>query len=155
MKAGDALPLFLTDKRQLETVFINLAANARDAMDGKAAITLTADAVHVWERGEPQPFASLSPGQYVRLSVIDTGCGMTPEVLARASEPFFTTKPRGKGTGLGLAMARGVAEQSGGALRIASARARNHGVAMVPGWRRRGAEQHDAGSRCGTATRPP
>ncbi len=119
VKAADALPPFLTDKGQLETVLINLAANARDAMEGRGAITLTAETVSAGQSGET--FAHLPPGRYVRLSVADTGCGMTPEVLARASEPFFTTKPRGKGTGLGLAMARGVAEQSGGGLRIRSA----------------------------------
>ncbi len=119
VKAADALPRFLTDKGQLETVLINLAANARDAMEGQGAVTLTAEAVSVGKSGEA--FAHLPSGDYVRLSVTDTGCGMTAEVLARASEPFFTTKPQGKGTGLGLAMARGVAEQSGGALRIRSA----------------------------------
>lgn len=60
------------------------------------------------------------PGNYVRVSVIDDGVGMSSEVLARVTEPFFTTKPQGQGTGLGLAMARGFAEQSGGALTIES-----------------------------------
>ncbi len=152
VKAGDALPLFLTDKRQLETVFINLAANARDAMDGQGAITLTAEAVRVGERGESQPFASLSPGQFVRLSVIDTGCGMSPEVLARASEPFFTTKPRGKGTGLGLAMARGVAEQSGGALRIESAPGRGTTVSL---WFRAGGDAAPNDTMREAAAEPP
>jgi CheY-like chemotaxis protein len=64
--------------------------------------------------------ASLEAGEYVSISVRDTGDGMSPEVLARATEPFFTTKPPGKGTGLGLAMAQGFAEQSGGCLRIKS-----------------------------------
>ncbi len=64
--------------------------------------------------------AGLSPGRYIAVAVGDTGSGMTAEILARASEPFFTTKGHGKGTGLGLAMAKGFAEQSGGALLIES-----------------------------------
>jgi signal transduction histidine kinase len=64
-------------------------------------------------RGTTDPVASKA-GAFVRLSVANTGIGMTPKVLARATEPFFTTKERGKGTGLGLTMARGFAEQSGG-----------------------------------------
>jgi CheY-like chemotaxis protein len=105
----------------LETVLVNLAANARDAMDGQGEITLSAKSVLVASGDGLQPFANLNPGHYVHLSVADTGCGMAPEVLAHASEPFYTTKPSGKGTGLGLAMARGFAEQSGGALHIKSA----------------------------------
>ena len=64
--------------------------------------------------------AHLRPGDYVRIEVVDTGPGMAPEVRARAAEPFFSTKPRGQGAGLGLSMARGFADQSGGALRIDS-----------------------------------
>jgi len=74
--------------------------------------------------------AGLAPGRYVRLAVADTGAGMPPEVLARVTEPFFTTKPRGKGTGLGLAMARGFAEQSGGGLGVESAPGRGTVVTL-------------------------
>ncbi|MGG5823521.1 response regulator [Falsiroseomonas sp. HW251] len=114
------LPL-LADKGQLETVIVNLAANARDAMRGAGVITL-AGIVEDVPRGMRRPGhpAALKPGSYLRLSVSDTGAGMDAATLARAAEPFFTTKPPGKGTGLGLAMARGFAEQSGGALTIES-----------------------------------
>ncbi|WP_165982306.1 PAS domain-containing protein [Dankookia rubra] len=112
------LPTLLADKAQLEAVLVNLANNARDAMPDGGALTLTAEEVTVHD-AQPPPHG-LQPGTYLRLSVADRGEGMPPEVLARVTEPFFTTKPRGKGTGLGLAMARGFAEQSGGGLSIES-----------------------------------
>jgi signal transduction histidine kinase/ActR/RegA family two-component response regulator len=110
------LPRALIDKTQLETVLINLATNARDAMPhgGRLLIEVqqeVADGDHAF---------GLHPGRYLRLTVSDTGAGMDAATLARVSEPFFTTKPVGRGTGLGLAMARGFADQSGGALRIES-----------------------------------
>jgi len=115
------LRFLLADKRQLETALINLATNARDAVQGMGTLTLAADMdlVRDTETAAPRGVA-LEPGAYVRLSVSDTGPGMTPEVLARASEPFFTTKGAGEGTGLGLAMVRGFAEQSGGGFLIES-----------------------------------
>ena len=123
------LPPLLADKGQIETVLVNLAANARDAMAGQGTITLSAVAALVsGEDGEGLP--QLAPGAYIRLSVHDAGVGMSPEVLARASEPFFTTKPRGKGTGLGLAMARGFAEQSGGAFALESELGRGTTVSL-------------------------
>jgi PAS domain S-box-containing protein len=117
-----AVPAMLADKSQLETVLVNLATNARDAMSGAGTITLSAvaDAIPAEGRCIERP-ARLKPGAYIRLSVSDTGPGMDAVTLARAAEPFFTTKDQGKGTGLGLAMARGFAEQSGGALLIESA----------------------------------
>ncbi|TDH60955.1 response regulator [Dankookia rubra] len=114
------LPPLLADKGQMETILVNLAANARDAMAGQGTITFSAGIALVsGEDGGGPP--QLALGAYIRLSVHDAGVGMPPEVLARASEPFFTTKPQGKGTGLGLAMARGFAEQSGGAFALESA----------------------------------
>ncbi|MGG5819037.1 PAS domain-containing protein [Falsiroseomonas sp. HW251] len=116
------VPPMLADKGQLETVLINLATNARDAMAGRGTITLSAVAEMV--KADAVAVAhppALRPGAYVRLSVSDTGEGMDALTLARVGEPFFTTKALGKGTGLGLAMARGFAEQSGGALAIESA----------------------------------
>lgn len=116
--AAYGLPPLLADKGQLETAMVNLAANARDAMPGGGVLTLAATA-EVVPDGEAHP-ADLRPGRYLRLSVADTGVGMDAATLARVTEPFFTTKPQGQGTGLGLAMAKGFAEQSGGGLVIES-----------------------------------
>jgi PAS domain S-box-containing protein len=113
------LPPLLADKSQLETVLVNLASNARDAMPDGGALTLAAAAVASGD-GCPMP-DELAPGRYIRLCVSDTGAGMDAATLGRAMEPFFTTKPVGKGTGLGLAMARGFAGQSSGALVVDSA----------------------------------
>ncbi|CAH2605811.1 Histidine kinase (plasmid) [Rhodovastum atsumiense] len=121
VEADAGLPPLLADRSQLETALVNLATNARDAMSGIGTITLAAAAETLARDHGPADPVMLRAGTYVRLSVADTGAGMEPATLARASEPFFTTKPVGKGTGLGLAMARGFAEQSGGGLRIESA----------------------------------
>jgi hypothetical protein len=96
---------------------INLANNARDAMFGRPAVmTVSAD----WTPGVPaHPDVTCASG-FVRLAVRDTGCGMDAATMARASEPFFTTKPPGKGTGLGLALAYRFCRQSGGTLTIES-----------------------------------
>jgi signal transduction histidine kinase/ActR/RegA family two-component response regulator len=118
VETGPGLPLLLVDKAQLETVLINLATNARDAMQNLGTLTLSAAKELAPDSKAPIP---LKPGAYLRLCATDTGAGMTAEVLAHASEPFFTTKTAGQGTGLGLAMARGFAEQSGGGLFIESA----------------------------------
>jgi PAS domain S-box-containing protein len=115
---SNALPLH-TDKGQLETVLVNLATNARDAMPEGGALTILAESAIIVASGPTQP-DELVPGRYVRFTVTDTGSGMDGATLARAAEPFFTTKPPGKGTGLGLAMAKGFSEQSGGAMNIAS-----------------------------------
>jgi CheY-like chemotaxis protein/two-component sensor histidine kinase len=118
LEVADDAPLLVADKAQLETVLINLAVNARDAMPagGELTIRAVADTAH---KGEGRS-AGLRPGSYLRLEVRDDGAGMDLATLKRASEPFFTTKPSGQGTGLGLAMARGFAEQSGGAFSISS-----------------------------------
>jgi signal transduction histidine kinase/ActR/RegA family two-component response regulator len=116
--ADPALPMLLADKGQLETVLVNLAVNARDAMPDGGTLALTAASEVVQGRTH---IAGLEKGPYVRLAVSDTGTGMDAATLARASEPFFTTKPPGQGTGLGLAMARGFAHQSGGGSAIESA----------------------------------
>jgi CheY-like chemotaxis protein len=98
-------------------------------MAGQGVITLSAAAA-LFAGDEPGRPPRLGLGAYVCLGVRDTGEGMTPAVLSRASEPFFTTKPEGKGTGLGLAMARGFAEQSGGALHMESAPGRGTTVSL-------------------------
>jgi PAS domain S-box-containing protein len=117
VEIGAGLPSLMADKGQLETVLVNLATNARDAMPQGGTLTLSAMAA---EAGAGLP-AELRAGRYVALCVTDTGTGMEPSVLARVFEPFFTTKPRGQGTGLGLPMAKGFAEQSGGAVLVESA----------------------------------
>ncbi|MBL6457332.1 response regulator [Belnapia sp. T6] len=109
------LPPLLADRGQLETVLVNLATNARDAMPGGGTLTLCAEAVRIEAEAR-----GLKPGDYLLLRIADTGEGMSPDVLARAAEPFFTTKPLGQGTGLGLAMAQGFAQGSGGAMAIES-----------------------------------
>jgi CheY-like chemotaxis protein len=120
VKVEAAIPPLLADRSQLEIVLVNLAVNARDAMaplgGGTLALSATIDDVS----SKPDHIAGVRPGKYVRIEIADTGSGMDATTLARAAEPFFTTKPQGKGTGLGLAMAKGFAEQSGGALRIRS-----------------------------------
>ena len=124
------LPPLLADKGQLETVLINLAANGRDAMSGIGVLTLAATSEIVGPDDVPGHRGHLKAGGYVALSVSDTGAGMDALTLARATEPFFTTKPIGKGTGLGLAMARGFAEQSGGGFHIASTLGRGTTVTL-------------------------
>jgi CheY-like chemotaxis protein/two-component sensor histidine kinase len=109
------LPLVMTDPPQLEAALLNLAVNARDAMPEDGVITISASVETVAPGG-----AGLSPGDYLRLTVADTGEGMDAQTLARATEPFFTTKGVGKGTGLGLSMVHGLAAQSGGRLAIRS-----------------------------------
>jgi PAS domain S-box-containing protein len=106
----------LTDANQLETALLNLAVNARDAMPDGGTITIEASDETVGENGE----LALPAGAYVCLSVTDQGEGMDQRTLARATEPFYTTKGIGKGTGLGLPMVHGLAEQSGGRLVLKS-----------------------------------
>ena len=109
------LPLVMTDPAQLEAALLNLAVNARDAMPESGVITITATAETVADSA-----GGLANGEYVRLAVTDTGEGMDEKTLARATEPFFTTKGIGKGTGLGLSMVHGLAAQSGGRLDLRS-----------------------------------
>ena len=104
------------DPHQLENAIVNLAVNARDAMDGTGMMRISTSNVTL----QANEVGDVRPGEYVRISVSDTGCGMTAEVLERAFEPFFTTKPVGKGTGLGLSQIFGFAHQSGGEVGIES-----------------------------------
>jgi PAS domain S-box-containing protein len=112
----DQLPAATADPNQLEMAVLNLSVNARDAMPDGGTLTISAAAETV---GPGHP-AKLRPGDYVRFSVADTGVGMDEETVARAIEPFFSTKGIGKGTGLGLSMAHGLASQLGGGLHIVS-----------------------------------
>ena len=113
--AADTWPIYV-DPHQLENAIVNLAVNARDAMDGQGVMRVAAANVKL----AANEVGDIRPGEYVKISVSDTGCGMTPEVLEHAFEPFFTTKPVGKGTGLGLSQIFGFAHQSGGEVGIES-----------------------------------
>ncbi|AQR73680.1 PAS domain-containing protein [Sphingomonas sp. LM7] len=113
---AENLPAALADSNQIEMAILNLAVNARDAMPNGGRLTLSAN---------PEQLAAghrseLPPGQYVRLCVADTGAGMNAETMARAVEPFFSTKGIGKGTGLGLSMVHGLISQLGGAMLLSS-----------------------------------
>jgi PAS domain S-box-containing protein len=119
VEAPCGLPALRADRPGLETTLINLAVNARDAMPGGGTVVLGAGAEDV--APDRAHDLGLAPGAYMRLWVADTGTGMDAETLARATEPFFTSKAKDRGTGLGLSMADGFATQSGGALRIESA----------------------------------
>jgi PAS domain S-box-containing protein len=108
------LPDVQADPNQLELALLNLAMNGRDAMPDGGPLIMSAHEEKI------APGGALAPGRYVCFSVTDTGIGMDEATLARATEPFFTTKGPGKGTGLGLSMVHGVAEQSGGRLILRS-----------------------------------
>jgi PAS domain S-box-containing protein len=102
------------DRSRLEQVMVNLSVNARDAMPGGGSLSVTTENV-VLEPDEGRRLG-LQGGPYMRLTVVDTGTGMSPDVAARAIEPFFTTKPKGQGTGLGLATVFGIVADAGGQL---------------------------------------
>jgi CheY-like chemotaxis protein len=115
--AGD-LPLVLADPGQIEQVLVNLAVNARDAMPRGGKLTILTGAAHVGEPAASQ--AGLPPGQYVTVKVSDTGTGIPKHIVDRVFEPFFSTKPKGQGSGLGLATVYGILTQAGGQIRIYS-----------------------------------
>ncbi len=116
VQAEPGLPAARVDPGQLELALLNLAVNARDAMPAGGTLTISLSEEHV---GPGHP-AALRHGSYIRLAVADTGTGMDPVTLARAIEPFYSTKGVGKGTGLGLSMVHGLAAQSGGVLMLRS-----------------------------------
>ncbi len=113
--ASGAWPIYV-DPHQLENAIVNLAVNARDAMDGQGLLRISTQNVKL----SASEVGDVQAGDYVKIGVTDTGCGMPPDVLDRAFEPFFTTKPVGKGTGLGLSQIFGFAHQSGGEVGIES-----------------------------------
>jgi signal transduction histidine kinase/DNA-binding response OmpR family regulator len=108
------------DPQQLENAVLNLAINGRDAMPGGGRLVIEARNA-VLDDAYAEAHADVTPGQYVMIAVSDTGIGMTEAQVARAIEPFYTTKPEGRGTGLGLSMVYGFARQSGGHLKLTSA----------------------------------
>ncbi len=111
------LPKVLIDPVLLETALLNLAVNARDAMPGGGKLSITAKLSLPGERARP---CELTADCAVAISVRDNGTGIPPDIVQRVTEPFYTTKEPGKGTGLGLAMVHGFISQSGGAMRIES-----------------------------------
>ncbi|KQN53308.1 histidine kinase [Pseudomonas sp. Leaf48] len=118
MSAPKAPWQVFVDRNQLENAILNLAINARDAMHGEGTINLCTENITL-----DREFCTgkgIVAGDYVRVSIADSGVGMAPQVLAQAFEPFFTTKADGQGTGLGLSMVFGFVKQSGGHIEIAS-----------------------------------
>lgn len=136
------------DRAELEAALLNLAVNARDAMPAGGELTVSLAPEVIAEGVAPHP-AGLPAGRYARIAVADTGVGMDAATLARATEAFFTTKPAGRGTGLGLSTVRGFAEEVGGALRIESEPGRGTTVTLwLPA-----AEPDGADPPAGAATR--
>ncbi len=109
----------LIDEAQLENSLLNLSLNARDAMPDGGTLTFGLSAVAI-DKETPVYGGLLAPGEYAKISVRDTGCGMPPEVLREAFDPFFTTKGMGQGNGMGLSMVYGFVRQSGGRIAVAS-----------------------------------
>ncbi|MFJ1299131.1 response regulator [Pseudomonadota bacterium AL_CKDN230030165-1A_HGKHYDSX7] len=107
----------LADPHQVENALLNLAINARDAMQGHGSLVVEAGNVTLPPRNHE---GALRPGQYVTLTLIDTGCGIDKALLERVFEPFYTTKPEGQGTGLGLSMVYGFVKQTGGHVQLDS-----------------------------------
>jgi PAS domain S-box-containing protein len=121
VRVSDECGPVLADPTLLSQALLNLCLNARDAMPDGGTITLAAEPVEVTEADTASCPGEARPGRFVRLSVADTGCGMTDEVKAHLFEPFFTTKEVGKGTGLGLAMVQGIVKQHSGWVTCTSA----------------------------------
>jgi PAS domain S-box-containing protein len=117
---ADTVPPVFVDAAGLESALLNLAVNARDAMPKGGTLAFSAKLTNLDESFPPVQTGELQPGTYAHISVSDTGHGMSKQTVERAMEPFFTTKARNKGTGLGLAMVYGFARQSGGTARIYS-----------------------------------
>jgi PAS domain S-box-containing protein len=115
--AGD--PHSLIDPSQLESAILNLAINARDAMEGSGNLTIETQPAYL-DRFYADKHPDVVPGHYVMVAVSDSGCGMTAELLEKVFQPFFTTKPAGQGTGLGLSMVYGFIKQSGGHISVYS-----------------------------------
>jgi signal transduction histidine kinase len=117
LRCEAGLPAAIVDPNQLELAILNLCVNARDAMPRGGPLTILVEGVAIGPASTPR----LKPGFYLRISVIDAGLGMDADTLARAVEPFYSTKETGRGTGLGLSMVHGLAGQLGGGFELTSA----------------------------------
>ena len=114
------LPTGYADETQIHQIVMNLCTNAYHAMKaegGTMIVSLTAVAIH---DQDVQNFPQMHPGNYLKLTIADTGCGIPPTTLNRIFEPYFTTKPKGEGTGLGLATVHGIVKDHGGAIKVYS-----------------------------------
>jgi two-component system, cell cycle sensor histidine kinase and response regulator CckA len=117
---ADRLPLIVADAGQVHQVLMNIGTNAVQAMRGRHGRLVFREEVVAAGAELPSPHPALKPGTYVRITIQDTGPGMTPEVLERIFEPFFTTKAPGEGSGLGLSVVHGIMQQHGGAVTVYS-----------------------------------
>lgn len=118
-EARDGLWRAFADTSQVENAIMNLAINARDAMPEGGRVHIETANVHL-DESYTAGYVDVAPGDYVMISVSDTGCGMSPDLMEQAFDPFYTTKKSGQGTGLGLSMVYGFAKQSGGHVKIYS-----------------------------------
>lgn len=143
---GADLALALVDANQLELAILNLAINARDAMPSGGTLRIDLDNRRTGDNSPPE----LPHGDYVVLSIADTGAGMDEATLARAFEPFFTTKEMGSGSGLGLSMVQGFAAQSGGSVQIRSRPGKGTAVDL---WLPRADEPPSGSDSCSMASR--
>jgi PAS domain S-box-containing protein len=130
VQAPEGLWRVEADPSQVEQVLMNLAVNARDAMGGNGTLTVRLENAEL-DADDARNRADAVAGRYVRLCVRDDGAGMEPDVVERAFEPFYTTKPKGQGTGLGLATVYGIVTQAGGSVTISSAPATGTSVEVL------------------------
>jgi PAS domain S-box-containing protein len=137
VKLDPLLPPAIIDVSQFEAALLNLVVNARDAMPDGGTITVSTEQVELPENSVDK----LPAGRYVKVTVSDTGTGMTPEVAAQAVEPFFTTKEIGKGTGLGLSQVYGTIKQFGGGLSIETAVGKGTAVSLLMPVQERGEDE--------------
>jgi CheY-like chemotaxis protein len=144
----------MVDPNQLENALVNLAVNARDAMPGGGRLTIETANIQL-DDADAESETGIEPGEYVLLSVTDTGTGMSRDVLDKVFDPFFTTKEVGKGTGLGLSMVYGFVKQSRGHVRIHSEPGHGTGIKLfLPRWFGAAGAAAPAGREAGRAVLP-